>query len=78
MRWPNEKQRGWRTMLWLSSGLLVWLVVLPWLARTGGFAERLRELADRGVDPSALFYTDHPAFAAGALPGADTQPTETP
>jgi hypothetical protein len=36
----------------------VWLLFLPWIATQPSTAERLRFLEERGIDPSAMYYTE--------------------
>ncbi len=36
----------------------VWLVLLPWWSRQPAMARHLEWLDDRGIDPSAMFYTE--------------------
>ncbi len=38
--------------------LLIWLVVLPALCRTDTFQRRDQFLHERGIDPSAMIYTE--------------------
>lgn len=38
--------------------VVVWLLVLPAVCRTAAFRERSRFLEERGVDASAMFYTE--------------------
>lgn len=37
----------------------LWLVVMPWLAERTGARDHVQRMETRGLDPSALFYTDH-------------------
>lgn len=37
---------------------VVWLVVLPWIAARPAVDDHLRHLKERGVDPSAMYYTE--------------------
>ena len=61
----RRSKRGW-AVLAISVGLLigVWLVVLPGVARQPRVAERIRRLNDRGIDPSAIFYSELDAMSA--------------
>ncbi|MEN0110677.1 MAG: hypothetical protein AAF805_08115 [Planctomycetota bacterium] len=43
---------------------ILWLAVLPRLAQSPAFAAQRADLAERGIDSAAVFYTDHP-FADG-------------
>ncbi len=38
--------------------LFVWLMVLPWMATRPGMAAHLDWLEERGIDPSAMYYTE--------------------
>jgi len=50
----------------LVSGLLlvVWLAVLPMIARQPKVAERIRRLDELGIDPTAIFYSELDAMPA--------------
>ena len=37
---------------------LVWTVALPWLASSPPIASRVQWLNERGIDPSAMYYTE--------------------
>ena len=37
---------------------VLWLVILPWLGSRPALKQRMEFLGSRGVDPSAMFYTD--------------------
>ena len=63
-------RRGWKSLtLCCLLGMIVWLVVLPWLARQ----EPVRKMIDRneaaGIDPGAMFYSDleHLSYENGFL-----------
>jgi len=43
---------------------LIWCVLLPWLAEFQVVEERLKFLDDRGIDPSAMYYTELDAMDA--------------
>lgn len=36
----------------------IWCVALPWLSSRQSVQERLKFLDERGIDPSAMFYTE--------------------
>ncbi|TWU58299.1 hypothetical protein [Rubripirellula reticaptiva] len=46
----------------LASCLLViaiiWLAVLPWIGRRAAVSERIDWLESKGIDPSAMYYTE--------------------
>ncbi|NOZ40849.1 MAG: hypothetical protein GXP24_11570 [Planctomycetes bacterium] len=44
----------------VALAAVFWLACLPRLARQPGFAAAFQRVESRGVDPGALFYTDHP------------------
>jgi len=46
-----------------------WLFLFPTLARRTGAIERIRRHEQKGIDPSAMFYTDLPIM----LPAAETR-----
>ncbi len=54
-----QRNRG-GVRLGLSLGVIavVWCVVLPWIARRPVMEEHLNWLDDRGIDPSAMYYTE--------------------
>lgn len=37
---------------------IIWLVILPWTARQPVVRQRLEFLDEKGIDPSAMFYTE--------------------
>lgn len=37
---------------------VIWCAVLPWYANTEEMQQQLEFLDDRGIDPSAMFYTE--------------------
>ncbi len=43
---------------------LIWCVFLPWVAEFKVVEERLKFLDDRGIDPSAMYYTELDAMDA--------------
>lgn len=43
---------------------LVWCVLLPRLAKVNVVEDRLKFLDDRGIDPSAMYYTELDAMDA--------------
>jgi hypothetical protein len=44
--------------MWTSAITVIWLVVLPWLARQPSVDARIRRLDAQGIDPSAMYYTE--------------------
>ncbi len=50
-----------RLLAAVCAVLLIWLVVLPAVSRQPSIARQMQFLDDRGIDPSARFYTDQPA-----------------
>ena len=57
---PSHQQNSGRARLGLSVGVIaiVWCIILPWIARRPAMEERLQWLDDRGIDPSAMYYTE--------------------
>lgn len=55
---------GSRARLAVAAGLLAigWLFLLPWVARRPAVESHLRFLDQRGIDASALYYTDLPVL----------------
>jgi len=51
-----------RRTAWLAATIVViasvWLIVLPRCGRIPAIREHLQMLEDRGIDPSAMFYTE--------------------
>ncbi len=47
-----------RLAMWTSAITVIWLVVLPWLARQPSVDARIRRLDAQGIDPSAMYYTE--------------------
>lgn len=50
--------------IWIFTAILVgiavvWLVVLPRWSHRPEFSDQYQELRQRGIDPNAMFYTDH-------------------
>jgi hypothetical protein len=45
-----------------SGIVVVWVVMLPWIAARPRVAARLHELDAEGIDPSAMFYSELPAM----------------
>ena len=46
-------------LLWMLSAVgLIWLVILPWMASRPRMEAHLEWLDARGVDPSAMYYTE--------------------
>lgn len=46
----------------LLAVCLLWGLVFPMISETAGQQEYSQRLQDQGIDPMALFYTDHPAM----------------
>lgn len=44
--------------------LFVWCIVLPWYGHLPTMEKHLQFLDDRGIDPSAMFYTELDAMDA--------------
>lgn len=59
----KTKQRFLLAVATLAVGL-VWCVVLPRIAKVNAIEERLQFLDDRGIDPSAMYYTELDAMDA--------------
>ena len=45
---------------WVTLGLIIWLVILPWLSRRPASREYIERLRQSGIDPSAMYYTELP------------------
>ena len=52
----------WKAFLALATAALligvVWCGILPWLSRQRHVQQRLNFLDERGIDPSAMYYTE--------------------
>ncbi|MFG0334771.1 MAG: hypothetical protein ACF8TS_15560 [Maioricimonas sp. JB049] len=56
---PTDRRSGVLRLLVAMAGVsLLWLVVLPWLARRPAMQARSDWLDERGIDPSAMYYTE--------------------
>lgn len=63
-------RRGWIRLLLCSFAVaVIWLGVLPWLARQTPLREQISRNESAGIDPSALFYSDleHLTYRDGML-----------
>ncbi|MBB3210584.1 hypothetical protein FHS27_006431 [Rhodopirellula rubra] len=40
--------------------IVIWLVALPWVARRATTRQYIERLDARGIDPSAMYYTELP------------------
>ena len=49
---------GIRLVLSLGVVAVIWCVLLPAIARRPAMVEHLNWLDDRGIDPSAMYYTE--------------------
>ena len=50
---------GWFALLTsLIAIICVWCILLPWVAAQPTMKQHLQFLDDRGIDPSAMFYTE--------------------
>jgi len=77
---------GWARLLIAVVGLaIVWLGILPWYSRQPAMEAHLQWLDDRGIDPSAMYYTELEAMQpilqrlerpAASTAGASTAVTE--
>jgi len=57
-----ERRRGWRRLAGCVGVIgVLWLVVLPWIARVEAVRARIARNEAMGVNPSAKFYTELPA-----------------
>lgn len=61
MNLRTAKTRGWLALTsWLAVIAVVWLYLLPMLSQRPSATARLRWLEQKGIDPSAMFYTELP------------------
>ncbi len=55
----RQRRRGWLRLALGSAAILVlWLAALPWLANRTAIRRHIEFLERRGIDPSAMFYTE--------------------
>jgi hypothetical protein len=47
-----------RLACWTAAVIVVWLVILPWVAVRPDMQRRIEFLEQRRIDPSAMFYTE--------------------
>jgi len=55
---PMNKRATQRLIQWIIASSVIWLVVLPWIARWEAVERHLRFLEERHIDASAMFYTE--------------------
>ncbi len=61
----KSKQVGtWKLAAAMVAIACLWCFVLPWYATQPAMKEHLQFLDDRGIDPSAMFYTELDAMDA--------------
>ena len=51
--------KGWSSLcLGVSTILIVWTLVLPWIGSRQSIRSQIEYLDQRNIDPAALYYTD--------------------
>ena len=55
---------AWKLAIAVVTTACLWCIVLPWYAGQPEMKEHLQFLDDRGIDPSAMFYTELDAMDA--------------
>lgn len=55
-RFLNSGQ--WKLLVAVSVLAVVWLGILPWYSRQPAMEAHLQWLDERGIDPSAMYYTE--------------------
>lgn len=61
----SNKSGGWPALCGICAAVIVlWGVVLPWVATWPGMAARIERNAERGIDPSAKFYSELEGFSS--------------
>ena len=54
---PNVK--GWAALsLCIATIAIVWMLILPWIGEQQSVKSNIEHLKQRGIDASALYYTD--------------------
>ncbi len=48
----------WRLAASIAVIAIVWLLVLPWIADRPTVSDRIEWLDEKGIDPSAMYYTE--------------------
>ena len=60
----SVKSNGvWRLSFALLAILAVWLIVLPAVSQMDPVRHRIDANREAGINPTAVFYTDHPSMA---------------
>ena len=51
--------KGWTSLCSCTATIaIVWIIVLPWIGSQQSVKSDIEYLKQRGIDPSALYYTD--------------------
>ena len=58
LRQPRRARRAAALAVWSLLVGIVWLVLLPAVARQPAFRSDLRRLREQGINPSAMYYTE--------------------
>ena len=59
----NARSRGWLVLAAVTLVMtLIWGLLLPRVAATESFRKKRESLKQHGIDPAAVFYTDHPEW----------------
>lgn len=56
----NISPGGLKLLLIAAAAAVLWLVILPAIASLPAVQSRIEFNEERGIDPAAMFYTDHP------------------
>jgi hypothetical protein len=60
-----DKSAGWFALGGVCAAVIVlWGVVLPWVATWPSMASRIERNAARGIDPSVKFYSELESFSS--------------
>ncbi len=55
----TSKVKGWASLcLCVATIAILWLAVLPWIGEQQSVKSDIEHLKQRGIDASALYYTD--------------------
>ena len=61
-RGQSVRNRGWLKLAAVVVVIsLIWLVALPQISRLEFVRRRIDHFQDRGIEPAAFFYDEHPA-----------------
>lgn len=57
----------WQLAAIMLAVVVLWGIVFPAISESESHRAAMQQLEDRGIDPMALFYTDHPSTSERLL-----------